>query len=266
MQLGAKIMHNKNRRYQIIIVEENTTNEKIFVVKHSTFRILLWTSVFIIVIFFISLILDIFAFNFYFDNQRLKELNLTYVQQQISIQQLQEEINELRQYRIRVETLLGIEAEHDYQNSIVLPTDTFFYYYKKQGDIPNILVDEEEDDTLKMIYPARGAITQEFNVMSNHLGMDIALPMRTPVHAVESGVVKKRTMDALLGNTLVIAHSENIETIYGHNDTILVQEGMQVRQGQTIALSGNSGISSAPHLHFGIKYKDNYLDPEKYIN
>ncbi len=67
------------------------------------------------------------------------------------------------------------------------------------------------------------------------------------------------------GYTVVIDHGNNIETLYGHNSRLLVSRGENVQQGQRIALSGNTGMSTGPHLHFGVLRNDEPLDPRKYL-
>ena len=83
-----------------------------------------------------------------------------------------------------------------------------------------------------------------------HKGVDFAVPQGTPVMAANSGVVDKAEAHKDFGNLVTVKHDDGTTTLYGHNSKILVAKGQRVEAGQQIALSGNTGISSGPHLHF----------------
>jgi murein DD-endopeptidase MepM/ murein hydrolase activator NlpD len=59
----------------------------------------------------------------------------------------------------------------------------------------------------------------------------------------------------------VIKHNDSVSTVYGHNDTVLVEQGQQVMAGSRIALSGNSGKSTAPHVHYEVRIHDQPINP-----
>lgn len=83
-----------------------------------------------------------------------------------------------------------------------------------------------------------------------HNGIDIAVPAGTPVKPVASGVVVYSGSRSGYGNTVVVEHDNGIITLYAHNGRILVAEGQAVTSEDTLALSGSSGRSTGPHLHF----------------
>ena len=95
----------------------------------------------------------------------------------------------------------------------------------------------------------------------SHPGIDIAVPAGTPVRAAGGGVVQAAGTDPAYGLFVLVRHPEGYETIYGHASRLLVHEGDSVRTGQVIALSGSSGRSTAPHLHFEIRREGRSLDP-----
>jgi murein DD-endopeptidase MepM/ murein hydrolase activator NlpD len=94
-----------------------------------------------------------------------------------------------------------------------------------------------------------------------HPGIDIAVPAGTPVRAAGGGVVEAAGTDLAYGLFVLLRHSSGYETMYGHASRLLVREGDSVQAGQVIALSGNSGRSTAPHLHFEIRREGKSLDP-----
>ena len=87
-------------------------------------------------------------------------------------------------------------------------------------------------------------------VWRHHNGIDIAIPTGTPVRPVAPGVVVYTGSRTGYGNTVVVEHDNGVITLYAHNSRILVAQGQQVAEGSTLALSGSTGRSTGPHLHF----------------
>jgi len=95
----------------------------------------------------------------------------------------------------------------------------------------------------------------------SHPGIDIAVPAGTPIRASGGGTVAAAGYDVDYGLFVLLRHPSGYETMYGHASRLLVVEGDDVQSGQVIALSGNSGRSTAPHLHFEIRRDKKSLDP-----
>ncbi|WP_347059717.1 M23 family metallopeptidase [Blastococcus sp. HT6-30] len=85
-----------------------------------------------------------------------------------------------------------------------------------------------------------------------HYGIDLAAPMRTPEYAAVDGVVLRAGSASGFGLAVYILHENGDVTVYGHMDKILVRPGQYVEAGETIALLGNRGQSTGPHLHFEV--------------
>ncbi len=98
-----------------------------------------------------------------------------------------------------------------------------------------------------------------------HPGLDVAVPIGTPVRAAGGGVVVEVKEDDEYGLSVRVAHLDGYETLYAHTSKVLVQAGDRVARGRTIALSGNSGRSTAPHLHFEVRRAGKVLDPMQLI-
>ncbi len=94
-----------------------------------------------------------------------------------------------------------------------------------------------------------------------HNGIDIIASINTPVKAAAEGTVIHVGRKGALGKTVVIRHSENLKTIYGHLNRYHVQTGQRVQKGETIAGVGNTGRSTAPHLHFTVLLDEKPVDP-----
>jgi murein DD-endopeptidase MepM/ murein hydrolase activator NlpD len=107
----------------------------------------------------------------------------------------------------------------------------------------------------KAVAPVNGArLTSGFGARwgTVHAGIDLAAPMRTPEYSVMDGVVLEAGAASGYGLAVYIQHDNGDVTVYGHMDEILVQPGQVVRAGDTIALLGNRGQSTGPHLHFEV--------------
>lgn len=102
---------------------------------------------------------------------------------------------------------------------------------------------------------------------TNHKGVDIGTPMRTPILAAKSGTVTWASWNGGYGECVIIYHGKGNSTLYGHldNGAYNVKVGDTVRQGDVIAWSGTTGNSTGPHLHFGIKENDTWVDPLDYL-
>jgi murein DD-endopeptidase MepM/ murein hydrolase activator NlpD len=98
-------------------------------------------------------------------------------------------------------------------------------------------------------------------VDESHPGIDIAVPTGTPVRASGGGTVTAAGYDPDYGLFVLLRHPSGYETMYGHTSRLLAVEGDEVQAGQVIGLSGNSGRSTAPHLHFEIRHDGKSIDP-----
>jgi len=109
-------------------------------------------------------------------------------------------------------------------------------------------------------------LTKPYLPKRNHYGIDLAGKVGEPVYAAASGVVESIDLDDdIYGKIIVLDHLNGYKTKYGHNSFINVELGTFVRKGEQIAEVGNTGISSAPHLHFEILYHNKNVDPESKI-
>ncbi len=98
-----------------------------------------------------------------------------------------------------------------------------------------------------------------------HPGLDVATPVGTAIRAAGGGVVVEVKEDAEYGLSVRLAHLDGYESLYAHASKVLVEEGDRIPRGQLIALSGNSGRSTAPHLHFEVRRAGKVLDPLQLI-
>jgi murein DD-endopeptidase MepM/ murein hydrolase activator NlpD len=98
-----------------------------------------------------------------------------------------------------------------------------------------------------------------------HSGIDFAADMNSPVYATADGAISFTGYDSAHGNNVIINHSKGIQTRYLHLNKILVNDGDAVKKGQKIALSGNTGRSTGPHVHYEIIKNGVSIDPKPYL-
>lgn len=103
------------------------------------------------------------------------------------------------------------------------------------------------------------------HIVRMHEGVDIITHIGTPVNASADGVVDYVGVKNGLGNCVEIDHGFGYRTVYGHLSRQIVKEGQRVKRGTQIALSGNSGLSSGPHLHYEVLHNGTNLDPEQFF-
>lgn len=120
----------------------------------------------------------------------------------------------------------------------------------------------------------RGVVTSEFGNRRDpitgqrrgHTGMDLAVPTGTPIRASLPGVVTVSQYNAGgYGYYVMIDHGNGLSTLYGHNSKLLARVGQSVEAGDIIALSGSTGRSTGPHLHFEVRVNGERTDPRYYL-
>ncbi|HTP66623.1 MAG TPA: M23 family metallopeptidase [Geobacteraceae bacterium] len=104
--------------------------------------------------------------------------------------------------------------------------------------------------------------------MVYHSGYDISVPIGTPVHPTESGTVFFAGPFHGYGNLVAVDHGNGYLTYYGHNSELLVKPGDRVSTDSVIALSGNTGRSTGPHVHYEMRHIPGYekLSPAPPVN
>lgn len=99
-----------------------------------------------------------------------------------------------------------------------------------------------------------------------HTGLDIAIPVGSYVRAAGAGIVAESGEDPEYGRYVRVQHPDGVQSLYAHNSWTFVAAGDSVEAGEVIALSGNSGRSTAPHLHLEIQRGGTQVDPLPFIS
>lgn len=137
-----------------------------------------------------------------------------------------------------------------------------------------VIQQAEEDDAVapdstgigKMRWPVRGRVISGFGGGKDGDGIDISVPEGTPVKAAENGVVIYAGNGLKeFGNTVLVRHEDGLVTVYGHASSLQVTRGQKVKRGQEIALSGMSGTTDSPRLHFEVRKNSAPVDPKNFL-
>jgi murein DD-endopeptidase MepM/ murein hydrolase activator NlpD len=119
-------------------------------------------------------------------------------------------------------------------------------------------------------WPVSGPISSQFGPRISpideelrfHAGVDIAVPVGTPVKATQAGEVVQAGANGAYGLAVVVRHEGGFETLYAHNSVVPARVGQRVERGEIIAYAGNTGVSTGPHLHYEVHYQGRPIDPE----
>lgn len=209
---------------------------------------------------------QVFFFAFYADvlkraaiTDKLAAENERLLRYQYKVQVLEENMNKARLVVQQIAELAGVEYRLP-----ELPDDSTLFASMDRTSVAMLNRSVGPDLSWPSGLPIQGFITQDFELDDSsrfHPGIDIACAEGTPVLAVAIGTVVYADYDSTYGRLLVIQHSDSVSTLYGHNDSLLVTIGDRVSVGSRIALSGNTGQSTAPHLHYEVRVHDEPINP-----
>ncbi|WP_100714544.1 M23 family metallopeptidase [Leptospira perolatii] len=172
---------------------------------------------------------------------------------------------------LEVRVLNGIHAAGK-----IPSTEPLFFPYNSNYTRNLILEDKGREifpsDSREFIWPLgfkHSRVTSRLGRRWNalHAGVDIACPTGSIVIAAADGVVLDSKREGGYGLRVLIQHPQinSIQTLYAHNSLLFVKQGDKVKKGQVLALSGNTGHTTGPHVHFEVRYQNVVLNPEHYL-
>lgn len=151
------------------------------------------------------------------------------------------------------------------------PLDSQFRAEYESSDLGLVSLNfnRSEDELREIVFftPLEGIITNNFDPKEDHFGIDIVSQENEPIKALADGIVIMASWTLDGGYVLVIQHSGNLISIYKHNSELLKSVGNFVGSGEVVSIIGNTGeLTSGPHLHFELWFKEQAVNPEDYIN
>ena len=246
----------KPSRYTFLIVPDHDGKNRQFSISRNGTLVLIFTIVGIIT----SMVIGLLIFGpKAFDHDRMKNRYSEVIEERTEVLELYRDLERMKQMELVVQKALGSNlAESEFKDGKLVETiDDQKIRAGYLNNVPSLL-------------PVSGVVTQNMIIdnkddIRKHLGVDIAVPTGETILASASGQVVFSGWTPDLGNLVVIYHNNEYFTYYGHNELILVNSYEKVDRGDAIATSGNSGISSGPHLHFEIWKDGEPVDPLLYF-
>jgi murein DD-endopeptidase MepM/ murein hydrolase activator NlpD len=271
-------MEKVKKYYTIMFIPEG--NEKTFSIH--IYRNIFYSFIFFLFVFFIGFLCLLLksgeiatklqlVYALRNENRKLIEENkkLNYVRDKI------EKIEELGEYLQKIAMLAGDPVKQKEYSSPTFKTNDDFVSKKEVPEEPKEVKQRGEFSqgflaAIPNIEPTEGWITRKFVAQQNdteqiHSGIDFAATSGTLIRSTARGIVEDVYKDTYYGLIIVVKHGYGFTTRYGHCAQILVAKGDHVERGQTIALVGNTGRSSAPHLHYEVIKDGKNVDPLEYI-
>jgi murein DD-endopeptidase MepM/ murein hydrolase activator NlpD len=281
-------MQNGKKYYTIMFIPEgNSKTFSIHVYRHIIYSLIIFIVIFLLGFFCLVLKSGEIAAKLQLvnalrnENKKLMEQNqkLNYVCEKIDkieamgiyLQRIATAAGDSVKYRINANT--GLTTEENYKKEDIdevaykekiSETDAYKDLRQKSG------ISEDFLSSVPNIQPTEGWITRKFVAQSDefdeiHNGVDFAATSGTPIRSTARGIVEDVYKDTYFGNIVTIKHGYGFVTRYGHCLQILVKIGDFVERGQTIALVGNTGRSTAPHLHYEVIKDGKNVDPKEFL-
>ena len=195
-----------------------------------------------------------------------------------NIEQAEEIVNKIKSEYDGDGLSLDLQIIEEYKDNIQETVDTVevatINFENKVEELKKI---EEEKNAIAKVnginlsaLPVKGIITSRYGESSSrrrstHTGLDIASKKGTAIKATASGTVIYAGTNGSYGKLVKIDHGNNVQTWYGHCNTINTKVGAKVEAGEKIATVGSTGNSTGPHLHFEIRINNRTVNPQRYI-
>jgi murein DD-endopeptidase MepM/ murein hydrolase activator NlpD len=180
---------------------------------------------------------------------RFTQYSLSYIHQKADTSDI---INKVDQNFTQIAEYIALEQQE--QKELIADLAR---YHQKMEHIPTI--NPLQKTRVTSWFGSRIHPTLGYNHF--HTGIDLAAFIGTKVYATADGKVSFAGYKSGYGYTVIIDHSYGYKTVYGHNSKLMVKVGAQVKKGQIISLSGNTGTSTGPHLHYEVRIGDKPVNP-----
>ncbi|RQW02570.1 hypothetical protein EH223_12105 [candidate division KSB1 bacterium] len=278
--------------YRVLLIPDDKDEPTAFDLSMRSIRFLKILAVILLVHFIGGIVFYVQYYRIREKNKKLTTVNKKLEENMTMINKLTAEFEVLEKDQNRIRNVLGLSSLNGERVSpeIYLPdedrTVNFLPVYSRDEqrmpreeselDRYNFILKKSKSSlhdyakSVPTLLPVDGVLSSDYeydtaNGPSQHRGIDIAGNKGDIVKASADGVVIFAGWTYDLGNLMIIYHGNGFYTYYGHNQRCLLERGSLVKKGEPIAMLGNTGISSAPHLHFEI-WKDGVCyDPKDFI-
>jgi len=268
-------------KFHIVLVNEKTL-EKRQIFTSSRLQIILTSALaFITLLSLVFLIIYFTPLKEYFRGYTSTELRESSFDNAIKLDSLESLYLMQKNYISSVKDLLAgkidfVDLSNDSLRENNLINNLDFVKTNTEDSILRAIVEEEDKYNLidinaeklsaVLFSPAKGGISSEFNLQDKHYGIDITLPVNSPIYSISDGRVIFSEWTAETGYVIIIKHLNGLISSYKHNSSLSKNQGESVRTGEIIGFSGNTGqLTSGPHLHFELWFEGEPVDPLNFI-
>jgi len=268
-------------KFHIVLVNEKTL-EKRQIFTSSRLQIILTSALaFITLLSLVFLIIYFTPLKEYFRGYTSTELRESSFDNAIKLDSLESLYLMQKNYISSVKDLLAgkidfVDLSNDSLRENNLINNLDFVKTNTEDSILRAIVEEEDKYNLidinaeklsaVLFSPAKGGISSEFNLQDKHYGIDITMPVNSPIYSISDGRVIFSEWTAETGYVIIIKHLNGLISSYKHNSSLSKNQGESVRTGEIIGFSGNTGqLTSGPHLHFELWFEGEPVDPLNFI-
>lgn len=247
------------RKITFIYISPDGKDKREFLISTTLLKIIVGFISFIILCIVVGFI---FISTVYYDavQKRNYENKVKYMENEMKkLEELKSDIKELYEKNEKIRELLGI----DLQNKILKSHSKDISTAKAESTKVDVDSLREYNELKPDINPVEGVVSRSFS--KDHPAIDIACNLGTMVVSSINGTVDKTGWDQTFGNYVRIKN-DKFSIFYGHLQKVLVKMGQTIKKGEIVGTVGNTGKSSAPHLHYEIMMDSVYYDPIQFVN
>ena len=277
----TKIFQFLLQRYRIVIIADNSLEERMSV-RFSILKFFaLISSVLVIVVFTTLFVVTNSSLSQYIPGRSKNDVLQSLVELNIQADSLRASLNKRDTYLNNIESVLSgsdsfLISNNNLNAEAALALENISFEASKEDSVLRVVVENEErgslnydkkdDDNFVFFPPVVGYISDTFNFQKKHFAVDLVAKKNSKISSVLAGTVIVSDWSSEVGYFIGIQHKDNYISFYKHNSSLLKKVGDYVSAGEHVAVIGNSGeFSSGPHLHFELWHNGSPVNPLDYI-
>jgi len=266
-----------------LIIYNDTTFQSVWSMKLSRLKVFTVTSLMsAVIVVLVILLIATTGLREYIPGYPKAEYRQMLVRNALIVDSLELELEKRDQFFKGIQSIMAGEVPEDEQTlqAEAPPSDIEFQEFNHDSIFQDELLAEQLSLSLKnndnkkvgltqmhFFIPVHGVVTEHFNAVPDHYGVDIVSEKNARISSVLDGTVIFSGWTLNTGYVIYVQHEADLVSVYKHNAELLKTTGEKVNAGEVIAIIGNTGeYTSGPHLHFELWHKGTAIDPENYID
>lgn len=277
-----KKFYTKLKNQYRLIVYNDTTFQSVWNMKLSRLKVFTITSLMsAVIVVLVILLIATTGLREYIPGYPKAEYRQMLVRSALVVDSLEMELQKRDQFFSGIQAIMAGEVPEDEQTSQADAPNTAVEFQEYNHD--SVFQDELLAERLSLsiqnsnnevglnqmhfFIPVQGVVTEHFNSVPDHYGIDIVSEENARISSVLDGTVIFSGWTLNTGYVIYVQHETDLVSVYKHNAEILKTTGDKVNAGEAIAIIGNTGeLTSGPHLHFELWHKGTAINPENYID